>query len=132
VVLIAFGATATLALKKPKQSLRIANTGAQSVDILNVSGPWWDKKTLTLHPGMIGLWNFSDGDQFRITRSVEATPKPDTTPPASPLPSRAESWGSALIPNSDGSGTISIKHASRTAEVRINESGKIEFEFTDI
>jgi hypothetical protein len=37
-----------------------------------------------------------------------------------------------LTQNPDGSGTIAIKHASRTAEVRVNEAGKIEFKFTDL
>jgi hypothetical protein len=129
---IMLGAYVTLVLKKPKQDLRITNTGSQSVDIRGVSAPWWDDKVLTLHPGMSGFWMFRDGDQFRITRSTEATPKPGMTPSAAPLPSRAESWGSSLTPNPDGSATIAIKHASRTAEVRVNEAGKIEFEFTDL
>jgi hypothetical protein len=128
VVALAF----TVALRKPKQWLRIENTGSQSVDIRDVSGPWWDEKTLTLHPGMTGLWHFRDGDQFRITRSTEAPPKPGTTPLAEPLPSRAESFDSELFHNADSSGTIAIKHAARTAEVRLTEAGKVEFEFTDL
>lgn len=122
----------TINLTKPKQQLRVTNTGSQSVDIRNVSDPWWDEKTLTLHPGMYGLWRFRDDDQFRVTRSDEAPPKPGMTPTASPLPSRAETWGSALTPNVDGSGTIVIKHVSRTAEARVNDAGRIEFEFTDL
>lgn len=129
---IMLGATVTFSLKKPKQDLRITNTGSQSVDIRNVSEMWPDNKVLTLHLGMSGFWMFRDGDQFRITRSTEAPPKPGTTPPAEPLPSRSESWGSALTPKPDGSGTIVIKHASRTAEARVNEAGKIEFQFTDL
>jgi hypothetical protein len=122
----------TVSLTKPKQQLRLTNTGSQSVDIRNVSDPWWDEKTLTLHPAMYGLWRFRDGDQFRISRSDEPPPKAGTTPPALPLPARSESWGSVLTPHPDGSGTIVIQHASRTAEVRVNEAGQIEFEFTDI
>jgi hypothetical protein len=131
-----FGASLTVlffvTLSKPKQDFRLLNSGLQTVDIVNDSAPWWDRKVLTLHPGMIGLWKFRDGDRFRITPRAEKTPKPGTTPPATPLPSRSESWGSALTPNPDGSGTIVIKHASRTAEVRINDAGKVEFEFTDL
>lgn len=115
-----------------KQLLKITNTGSQSVDVRNASELWPDNKVLTLHPGMSGFWMIRNGDQFRITRSVEAPPKPDTTPPASPPPSRSETWGTALTQNPDGSGTIVIKHASRTAEVRVNEAGKVEFEFTDL
>jgi hypothetical protein len=129
---ICFGVILVIALSKPQQGLTITNTGSQSVDIRNISKFWWDEKGLTLHPGMSGWWKFRDGDQFRITRSEEEPPKPGTTPPASPLPSRSESWGSALFYNSDGSGTIAIKHAYRTAEVRVNDADKIEFEFTDL
>ena len=129
---ICLGAILTFALNKPRQGLTITNTGSQSVDILNVSDPWWEEKRLTLHPGTSGWWKFRDADQFRITLSDEAPPKPGTTPPNSPLPSRSEMWGSALFPNADGSGTIAIKHADRTAEVRVSEAGRIEFEFTDL
>jgi hypothetical protein len=129
---IMLGAAVAFALKKPTQDLRITNIGSQSVDIRNASELWPDNKVLTLHPGMNGFWMFRDGDQFRITRSEQAPPKPGTTPPNSPLPSRSESWGSALTHNPDGSGTIVIKHASRTAEVRVNEAGQIEFKFTDL
>jgi hypothetical protein len=129
---IMLGAIVTFSLIKPKQDLLITNTSSQTVDIVNASAPWWDRKVLTLHPDMSFICMFRDGDEFRITRSDEETPKPGTTPPASPLPSRSESWGSALSYNSDGSGTIVIKHASRTAEVRVNEAGKVEFEFTDL
>lgn len=132
VIWITIGATATFSLKKPKQDLRITNTGSQSVDIRNDSEWWPDNKVLTLHPGMSGFWMFRNGDQFRITRSAKPPPKPSTMPQNAPLPSRAESWGSALTPNPDGSGSIAIKHASRTAEVRVNEAGKIEFVFTDL
>ena len=131
---IVLGANVTFALKKPKQDLLITNTGSQSVDIRNVSDSWWNERrpTLTLHPGMTGIWMFRDGDQFRITRSAEKTPKPGTTPPNSPLPPRSESLRTALTHNPDSSGTIVIKHAFRTAEVRVNEAGKVEFEFTDL
>jgi hypothetical protein len=132
VMWIMIGAAVTLNLKKPRQNLQITNTGSQSVGIRNVSDPWWEEETLTLHPGMTGFWTFRDGDQFRMSRGAEAPPKPGMTPPASPMRSRSETWGSALTQNADGSGTIVIKHASRTAEVRINEAGKIEFEFTDL
>jgi hypothetical protein len=130
------GAIVTFSLKKPKQDLLITNTGSQSVDIRNLADSWWNERrpTLTLHPGMTGFWMFRDGDQFRITRSAEKTPKPGTTPPASPLPPRSESLRTTLTYNVDGSGsgTIVIKHAFRTAEVRVNEAGKVEFEFTDL
>jgi hypothetical protein len=122
----------TFALYKQKQNLLITNTGEQSLYIVYLSAPWWDRKVLTLHPDMSFFCMFRDGDQFRITRNGEKPPKPGTTPPNSPLPSRSESWGSALTHNPDGSGTIAIKHASRTAEVRVNDAGKIEFEFTDL
>jgi hypothetical protein len=114
------------------QFLQITNTGSPSVDIRNASASWGDNRVLTLHPGTSGFWMFRDGDQFRITRSDEPPPKPGTTPPASPLPSRSETSASELTQNPDGSGTIAIKHTSRTAEVRVNEAGKIEFEFTDL
>jgi hypothetical protein len=131
---IMVGANVTFSLTKPKQNLLITNTGSQSVDIRNLADSWWNEKrpTLTLHPGMTGIWMFRDGDQFRITRSDELPPKPGTTPPNSPLPPRSESLRTALTHNPDGSGTIVIKHAFRTADVRINEAGKIEFEFTDL
>jgi len=132
VMWIMLGAAVTLNLKKPRQNLQITNTSSQSVDIRNVSDPWWEEKTLTLHPGMTGFWTFRDGDQFHITRSDEAPPKPGMTPPASPLPSRSETWGAVLTHNADSSGTIVIKHASRTAEVHVNEAGEVEFEFTDL
>lgn len=122
----------TFALMKPKQDLRITNTGSQSVDIRNASDLWPDNKALTLHPGMSGFWMFRDGDQFRITRSTEAPPKPGTMPPNSPLPSRSETLRSALLHNANGSGTIVVKHAFRSAEVRVNEAGQVEFEFTDL
>lgn len=114
------------------QLLQITNTGSQSVDVRNASASWGDRRVLTLHPGMSGFWMFRDSDQFHITRSTEAPPKPGTTPPASPLPSRSELWGTALTQHPDGSSTIGIKHAPRTAEVRVNDSGKIELQFTDI
>jgi hypothetical protein len=41
-------------------------------------------------------------------------------------------WGAPLHQNADGSATIMLRHVDRTAEVRINEHGKIEFEFTDL
>jgi hypothetical protein len=131
---IMVGANVTFSLTKPKQDLLITNTGSQSVDIVNASAPWWDRKVLTLHAGMSFICIFRDGDQFRITRSAEKPPKPGTTPPASPLPPRSESLRTALTHNVDGSGsgTIVIKHAFRTADVRVNEAGKIEFEFTDL
>ena len=129
---ICFGVVLVIALSKPQQGLTITNTGSQSVDIRNISKFWWDEKGLTLHPGMSGSWKFRDGDQFRITRSDEAPPKPGTTPPNSPLPPRSETLGSAAFYNPDGSATIAIKHANRTADVRINEAGKVEFEFTDL
>jgi hypothetical protein len=132
VMWIMIGAAATLNLKKPRQHLQITNTGSQSVGIRNISDPWWEEKTLTLHPGMTGFWTFRDGDQFRMSRCAEAPPKPGMTPPASPQTSRSETWGAALTHNADGSGTIAIKHASRAAEVRVNEAGQVAFEFTDL
>ena len=134
VCLIMVGANVTFSLNKPKQDLLITNTGSQSVDIRNLADSWWNERrpTLTLHPGMTGIWMFRDGDQFRITRSAEQPPKPGTTPPNSPLPPRSESLGTALTHNPDSSGTIVIKHAFRSAEVHVNDAGKIEFEFTDL
>jgi len=126
--LVYFGFSA----KKPQQGLQITNTGSQSVDIYNASASWGDNKTLTLHPGMTGYWNFRDTDQFRITVSDENPPQPGTTPPASPPFDRSQAFGTPLIQNTDGSGTIFMRHASRTAEVRINEAGQIKFEFTDL
>jgi hypothetical protein len=41
-------------------------------------------------------------------------------------------WGADLHQNVDGSATIMLRHVDRTAEVRVNEAGKIEFEFTDL
>jgi hypothetical protein len=131
VILISVGALLTLALTEPQQDLRIKNTGSQSVDVRNVSARWPDDKVLTLHPGMSGFWIFADGDLFRITRSDEESPKPGTTPPASPLPSRSELLGPATQ-SADGAGTIVVKHAFRTAEVRVDEAGNVEFEFTDL
>jgi hypothetical protein len=121
-----------LATKKPHQGLHITNTGSQSVDIRNVSASWGDDKVLALHPGMTGFWTFRDLDQFHITVSDEDPPKPGTTPPASGITSRSEAWGTPLTQNADGSGTIVMRHASRTAEVRVNDAGQVKFEFTDL
>jgi hypothetical protein len=129
---ILVGAALTFGLRKPQQGLHITNTGSRSVDIRNVSASWGDDKVLTLHPGMTGLWTFRDFDRFHITVSDEEPPQPGTTPPASGVTSRSEAWGTPLTQNADGSGTIVMRHASRTAEVRVNESGKIEFKFTDL
>jgi hypothetical protein len=54
-------------------------------------------------------------------------------PPSSSDPTyRAQMWGADLHQNVDGSATIMLRHVDRTAEVRVNEAGKIEFEFTDL
>jgi hypothetical protein len=86
-----------------------------------ITARWPDDKVLTLHPGMTVIGSSATGIQFRITRSDEAPPKLGMTPPPEPLPSRSESWDSALTHNPDGSGTIVIEHASRTAEVRVTD-----------
>ncbi len=116
----------------PKQGLRITNTGSQSVDIRKLARWSWQEEEWTLQPGETFFANFADAEHYRITRSDQAPPKPGTTPPASPPLSRSEMWGSAVNFPADGSANVMLRHVDRTAEVRVNEAGKIEFEFTDL
>jgi hypothetical protein len=81
---------------------------------------------------MTGIFYFSNGDQFRISRSSVPLPQPGMTPPPGPIPPRSKSLGSTLTANADGTGTIAVKHAFRTAVVRVTDAGKISFEFTDL
>ena len=132
--------------KLPQQGLRITNTGSESVDIRKLARWSWQEEEWTLPPGETFIGKFAPGEHFRFARSDQAPPKPGTTPPASHLgprfegpdgkaflPTRSYLWGEPpLHQNADGSGTILLRHVDRTAEVRVNEDGKIEFEFTDL
>lgn len=117
----------------PKQQLAITNTGSQSVDIRKLVRWSWLEEEMTVHPGGTVFWKFADSDNFHIARSDKKPPEPDTTPPASPFPSRSEMWGSAVQHNAPDLGTVVLmRHVYRTADVRVNEAGAIEFEFTDL
>ena len=116
----------------PKQGLRITNTGEQSVAIRNLARWSWNEEELTLHPGATGIWSFANVEHFQISVSDESPPEPGATPPESFVTTRAEMWPAELHQNEDGSSTIMLRHVDRTAEVRVNDAGKIEFVFTDL
>ena len=117
----------------PKQTVRISNTGEQPIEVRKLARWWWNEKQMTVHPGQTSYWMFADADHFQFTPSGQPPPKPGTTPPSSSNPTyRAQMWGTDLHQNADGSATIMIRHVDRMAEVRVNEAGKIEFEFTDL
>ncbi len=129
----------------PQQGLRITNIGSQSVEIRKLARWSWQEEEWTLPPGETFVGTFAPGEHFQFTRSDQPPPEPDATRPAylTPrfegpdgkafLPTRSYLWGSDdLHQNADGSGTILLRHVDRTAEVRVNEDGKIEFMFTDL
>jgi hypothetical protein len=129
--------------KPPQQGLRITNTGSQSVEIRRLARWSWQEDEWTLPPGETFIGTFAV-EQFQFTRSNQAPPEPGVARPeyltprfVGPdgrefMPSRSYLWGDALHQNADGSGTVLLRHVDRTAEVRVNEAGKIEFEFTDL
>lgn len=116
----------------PQQTLRITNTGSQAVELRKLARWSWQEEAFTVHPGATVLWKFANVDHFRIARSDQPPPAPGTTPPEWFSRPRAELWPADLHHNADGSGTIMLRHVDRTAEVRINDDGKIEFKFTDL
>jgi hypothetical protein len=122
--------------QSPKQGLRITNTGSQSIDVRKLARWSWQEEEWTLHPGATFLWMFAPGEHFQFARSDQPPPKPGTTPPPSPRASfsrpRSELWPTPVHQNPDGSTTILLRHVDRTAEVRVNEAGQVEFKFTDL
>jgi hypothetical protein len=117
----------------PQQELRITNTGPVPVEIRKLARWSWNEKEMTVQPGQTSYWKFANAEHFQFTPSGQPPPKPGTTPPSSSDPTyRAQMWGANLHQNADGSATVMLRHADRTAEVRVNEAGKIEFEFTDL
>jgi hypothetical protein len=129
------GATAFNSFTKqpPKQDLRITNTGPVPVEVRKLARWWWQEKTMTVHPGQTSYWKFANAEHFQFTPGGQPPRQPGTTPPSSRNPTyRAQMWGANLHQNADGSATIMLRHADRTAEVRVNDSGKIEFELTDL
>ena len=130
----------------PQQGLRITNTGSQSVDIRKLARWSWQEEEWTLPPGETFVGTFAPGEHFQFARSDQAPPEPGAAPAASHLaprfegpdgkaflPTRSYLWGEpALHQNADGSGTVLLRHVDRTAEVRVDDAGKIEFKFTDL
>jgi hypothetical protein len=117
----------------PKQSLRITNTGSQPIEIRKLARWSWQEEQRTVVPGETSYWKFADAEHFRFAPSGQPPPKPGATPPStSDSTYRAQMWGAPLHQNADGSATIMARHVDRMAEVRVNEAGKIEFEFTDL
>jgi hypothetical protein len=126
----------------PQQGLRITNTGSQSVEIRRLARWSWQEEEWTLPPGETFVGTFAPGEHFQFTRSDQSSPEPGATHLAPRfegpdgrefMPSRSYLWGEPpLHQNADGSGTILLRHVDRTAEVRVNDAGKVEFEFTDL
>lgn len=132
--------------KPPQQGLRITNTGSQSIEIRRLARWSWQEEEWTLPPGETFVGTFAPGEHFQFARSDQPPPEPGATIPASHLaprfegpdgrefmPTRSYLWGEPpLHHNADGSGTILLRNVDRTADVRVNDAGEIEFDFTDL
>jgi hypothetical protein len=122
----------SLAKTSAQQTVRITNTGSHPVDVRRLAQ--WTRRgeDVTLHQGATVFWKFSSGENVRIARSVQAAPAPGAASLGAPLQSRSQPWQSDLHQNADDSATIMLRQADRTAVVRVNDAGKIDFTFTDL